>query len=163
MSHNYENILYIISYVKEGLCPLDHMQEVYLDIFHMAVIIISDKAGIIFAVFQPSKDFRLDIVVVYDIAIAYIPYGFRHEVNTKVEVVGYSGVVIIGAFYGVNKAVSAGGFHCDYLLSVSVPIFYHLFRKLQYLFSLSIIYNFGKGKIYYILYAMGAKNLVYYI
>ena len=147
----------------EGLCPLDHMQEVYLDIFHMAVIIISDKAGIIFAVFQPSKDFRLDVVVVYDIAIAYIPYGFRHEVNAEVEVVGYSGVVIIGAFYGVNKAVSAGGFHCDYLLSVSVPIFYHLFRKLQYLFSLSIIYNFGRKIIYYILLQMPIKNLIYYI
>ena len=107
------------------------MQEVYLDIFHMAVIIISDKAGIIFAVFQPSKDFRLDVVVVYDIAIAYIPYGFRHEVNTEVEVVGYSGVVIIGALYGVNKAVSAGGFHCDYLLSVSVPILYSIMRVLS--------------------------------
>ena len=139
------------------------MQEVYLDIFHMAVIIISDKAGIIFAVFQPSKDFRLDVVVVYDIAIAYIPYGFRHEVNTEVEVVGYSGVVIIGAFYGVNKAVSAGGFHCDYLLSVSVPILYSIMRVLSIGFLKYIIYNFGKGKIYYILCATEGKNLVYYI
>ena len=147
MSHNYENILYIISYVKEGLCPLGHMQEVYLDIFHMAVIIISDKAGIIFAVFQPSKDFRLDVVVVYDIAIAYIPYGFRHEVNTEVEVVGYSGVVIIGAFYGVNKAVSVGGFHCDYLLSISVPILYSIMRVLSIGFKGAINKFF---EIYYI-------------
>lgn len=139
------------------------MQEVYLDIFHMAVIIISDKAGIIFAVFQPSNDFRLDVVVVYDIAIAYIPYGFRHEVNTEVEVVGYNGVVIIGAFYGVNKAVSAGGFHCDYLLSVSVPILYSIMRVLSIGFLKYIIYNFGKEKIYYILYAAEGKNLVYYI
>lgn len=139
------------------------MQEVYLDIFHMAVIIISDKAGIIFAIFQPSKDFRLDVVVVYDIAIAYIPYGFRHEVNTEVEVVGYNGVVIIGAFYGVNKAVSAGGFHCDYLLSVSVPILYSIMRVLSIGFLKYIIYNFGKEKIYYILCAAEGKNLVYYI
>ena len=123
------------------------MQEVYLDIFHMAVIIISDKAGIIFAVFQPSKDFRLDVVVVYDIAIAYIPYGFRHEVNTEVEVVGYSGVVIIGAFYGVNKAVSAGGFHCDYLLSISVPILYSIMRVLSIGFEGAINKFF---EIYYI-------------
>lgn len=139
------------------------MQEVYLDIFHMAVIIISDKAGIIFAVFQPSNDFRLDVVVVYDIAIAYIPYGFRHEVNTEVEVVGYSGVVIIGAFYGVNKAVSTGSFHCDYLLSVSVPILYSIMGVLSIGFLKYIIYNFGKEKIYYILCAAEVKNLVYYI
>ena len=150
MSHNYENILYIISYVKEGLCPLDHMQEVYLDIFHMAVIIVGGEVGGIFAIFQSSEDFRLDVIFIHAVVIAYVPYGFRHKVNHKVEVFGCNGVNAIWCFHGVNKMVGANGFHGVCSPFLFLRVLYHLFRKLQYLFSLFIIYNFRNTRMYYI-------------
>jgi len=129
----------------------------------MVVIIVGDEVGVVFAIFKLVEDFRLDVVFVHAVAIAYIPYGCCHEVNHEVEVFGCGGVDVAGSFYGVDEVVGADGFHGGYLLSVSVTILYSIMGVLSIGFCKYIIYNFGRGKVYYILSQVGVKNLVYYI
>lgn len=45
----------------EGLRPLNQTQEVYLDIFHMVVIVIGYEVGVVLALFELVEDFVLDV------------------------------------------------------------------------------------------------------